>query len=546
VAIAAAGLKESRMGKVADRIYEVFRAYGMTKVFGNPGTPELGFLAGMPEDFQYVLGLHEGAVTAMASGYALATGHAAVVNLHALPGVGNAMGMIANASIGQVPLVITAGQQDRRQLRTQPHLSGRLVELTRPYTKWSVEPYRAVDVPEAIAHAYHVAMTAPRGPAFVSIPMDGLDEECPPVMVREVSYRTAPDPTAIAHAAAILQQGKRVAIVAGAQVDTASAYASLVALGERLHAGVFMAPETSRHTFPEDHPLYQGDLPAAMGPLADQLRPYDTVLVAGAPVFHYYLYVPGPVVHPGTAVVQLTNDPAMAARALVGSSVLGDVGLGLRRLLDLLPPGGQSPSPPRSPAPGDGVPPSVPLKPAFVYQELAKVLPARAMLCVETPSSEGLLFDHVRLREPDSYFTAASGSLGFALPAAVGVALSKPDRPVVAIVGDGAVHYAVQGLWTAARRAVPVTFIIMNNREYAVLKRYERFLRLTGVPGLDVPGVDYEGLARGYGLPYRCIAAPEEVQAKLGEAFSAPGPNVVEIVIDPAVPDVAFATPSAA
>ena len=106
----------------------------------------------------------------------------------------------------------------------------------------------------------------------------------------------------------------------------------------------------------------------------------------------------------------------------------------------------------------------------------------------------------------------------------------------MAIVGDGSVHYAVQGLWTAARHGVPVTFVFVNNREYAILKSFERFLRLRGAPGLDLPGVDFAALARGYGLPYRCIAAPDEIQPGLAGAFASGVPNVVEIEIDPLVP----------
>jgi benzoylformate decarboxylase len=524
------------MGSVRDRIFETLRAHGMTTMFGNPGSTELSFLANFPDDFRYVLGLHEGAVTAMAMGHALAKGDAAVVNLHTTAGVGNAMGMIANAWHAQAPLVITAGQQDRRMIRMEPLLYGRQVEFVRPYVKWSVEPHRAVDVPEAIERAYHVAMTEPRGPVFVSICMDHLLEPCPPVTPREVSHRAAPDPAAIARAAAILQRGTRVAVVAGSQADAAGATADLVALAERVQAAVFLAPEAYRHGFPEDHPLYQGPLPPALGPLADRLRPYDTVLVVGAPVFTYFPYVPGPPVHAGTELVQLTDDPAMAARALVGSSVVGDVALAVRQLLDLVKPGPRCAPPRWDPPPVSA--PSTPPQPDFVYREMATVLPPHAILCVEAPSSQQFLFEQVRLRDPGSYFATASGGLGFALPAAVGVALAQQDRPVVAIVGDGSAHYAVQGLWSAARHGAAVTFVFVNNHEYAILKSFERFLHLRGAPGLDLPGVDFAALARGYGLPYRHIGAPDEIQPGLAGAFAAGVPNVVEIEIDPLVPEL--------
>jgi benzoylformate decarboxylase len=273
-----------------------------------------------------------------------------------------------------------------------------------------------------------------------------------------------------------------------------------------------------------------------MRPLADTLRPYDTVLVVGAPVFLYFPYVPGPPVHPGTEVVQLVDDPSMASRALVGSSVVGNVALSVRQLLEDVKASPRGVPPRLDPPAAAG--PSAPLQPDFVFHEMAKVLPAHAILCVEAPSWKRVLVDQVRLHDPQSYYESASGALGFALPAAVGVALARKDRPVVAILGDGSVHYAVQGLWTAARHEVPVTFVVINNREYAILKSFERFLRLTGAPGLDVPGVDFEGLARGYGLPHRRIAAPDEVGPRLAAAFASGVPNVVEIEVDPFVPDL--------
>jgi benzoylformate decarboxylase len=522
------------MGTVREHVFETLRAHGILTLFGNPGSTELPFLANFPRDFRYILGLQEAAVTAMAIGHALAGDNAAAVNLHTFVGVGNAMSMIATAWHAQAPLLITAGQQDRRMIRTEPFLWGKQVEFVRPYVKWSVEPHRAVDVPEIIERGYHLAMTEPRGPVFISIPMDSLEDPCPPVVPREVSHRSAPDPGAVVRAASVLDRGTRIAIVAGSQADAALATADLVALAERLAAAVFLAPLSYRHSFPEDHRLYQGSLPPAQQPLADRLRPYDTLLVVGAPVFLYYPYVPGPPVHAGTEVVQLINDPSMASGALVGSSIVGDVALAVRQLLGLVKARARS-APPRRDPPAVGSA-SVPLRPDLVFGEMAKALPAHVILSVEAPSWQPFLMEHVRLHDPGSYYAAASGCLGFGLPAAVGIALARPDRPVVAIVGDGAAEYTIQGLWTAARYGVPVTFVVLDNREYAILKSFERFHHLKGVPGLDVPGVDFEGLARGYGLPFRRIAAPDEVRPALAAAFAAGVPNLVHVAIDPFVP----------
>jgi benzoylformate decarboxylase len=416
-------------------------------------------------------------------------------------------------------------------------LWGKQVEFARPYVKWSVEPHRAEDVPAAIEEGYHRAMAPPRGPVLISVPMDGMDEPCPPVYPREVSRRTSPDPAAVARAAAALDRGTRIAIVVGSEADDRAGSPLLVALAERLQAAVFLAPEAYRVGFPTDHSLYQGALPPAQAALAERLRPYDTVLVVGAPVFVYFPYVPGPTVKPGTELVQITSDPAMAARALVGSSVLGDVASAVAQLLALVK------ARPRTAAQGRPAPAALDehpgaLGPAAVFGALTAALPPRAILSVEAPSWESFLLERVPLRDPGSFYATASGSLGFALSAAVGLALAEPDRPVIAIVGDGSAQYTIQGLYTAARERVPVTFVILDNQQYGILKSFERFIERSGAPGLDLGGIDFEGLARGYGLPYRRVVAEGELKPTFEAAFASRTPNLVHVAIDRFVPDL--------
>src|SRR5829696_9662317 len=160
------------MATVRVAAFDLLRRLGMTTVFGNPGSTELPFLKDFPEDFTYVLGLQEATVLGMAEGYAQGTGRAALVNLHTAPGLGNAMGAMVTAYHNKTPLLVTAGQQDRRHLALEPLLAGKLVELAKPYVKRSHEPARAEDVPREFLRAYHTAMRQPRGPVFVSIPMD--------------------------------------------------------------------------------------------------------------------------------------------------------------------------------------------------------------------------------------------------------------------------------------------------------------------------------------------------------------------------------------
>src|SRR5947207_994916 len=178
------------MSTVREVSFELFREHGMTTIFGNPGSTELPMLAEFPDDFTYVLGLQEAVAVGMADGFAQASGQPTLVNLHTAPGVGNAMGAIFNAQANHSPLVVTAGQQARSLMTLQANLTNRdAVRVTDPFVKWSYEPPRAEDVPLALARATHMATLPPRGPTFVSLPMDDWAREVHPADVREAVVR---------------------------------------------------------------------------------------------------------------------------------------------------------------------------------------------------------------------------------------------------------------------------------------------------------------------------------------------------------------------
>ena len=189
---------------VRDAVLHLLRGFGMTTIFGNPGSTELPMFRDFPEDFRYVLGLQESVVIGMADGYAQATRNAALVNLHSAAGLGHALGNIFTAYKNATPLVITAGQQARSILPYEPFLfAEQATEFPKPYVKWSCEPARAEDVPAAIARAYYVAMQPPCGPTFVSIPVDDWDRPCEPIEPRRVSRVVRGDPALLAETAKI-------------------------------------------------------------------------------------------------------------------------------------------------------------------------------------------------------------------------------------------------------------------------------------------------------------------------------------------------------
>jgi benzoylformate decarboxylase len=524
------------MSTVREVTYELLRSFGITKMFGNPGSTELPFLKDFPEDFTYVLGLQESVVVGMADGYAQGTGRPAFVNLHTAAGLGNAGAAIMTAHHNRTPLVITAGQQDRRQLAYEPFLSGKLVEMALPYVKWGHQPDRAEDVPTAIERAYHTSMQAPQGPVFVSVPMNDWEAVAEPHEAREIDYRMAPDPEGLDKAARLLESSRRPAIVAGAGVDRAGAWYDTVTLAEKLNAAVWTDPMHPRAGFPQDHHLFQGHLPLAQAPIADQLSEYDVVLVLGAPVFRYFPYDPGPPVKEGTQVIHVTDNPEEASRAATGTGVMGDVALAVRQLTERLPKKTDRPAP-ASPARVPTPEAKDPLPVDYVLHTLSRHLPDRSIVVEETPSSRMLLHKHIRIKWPGGFYSAASGGLGFGTSAAIGLRMASPDRPVVCVVGEGSMMYALQALWSAARYQAAVVFTVINNQQYKILRLIaERDDIGEGVPGLDLPGLDVVGTAKSLGCDSETVRSSEELSGAFERALSVGRPYVLNVLVDPTIP----------
>ncbi len=523
------------MTTVRQAVLDLLRSLGMTTVFGNPGSTELPFLDRWPQDFRYVLGLQEASVIGMADGYARATGKAAFVNLHSAAGVGHALGNVFTAYRNQAPLVITAGQQVRALLPNLPFLGAtEAASFPRPYVKYSIEPARAEDVPGAIAHAYHVAMQKPWGPTFVSVPVDDWAAPCWPLPPRVVSQDVAPDPALIGRAAQAIAAAKRPVLVIGPEVDQEGAGEAMVALAERIGAPVFTSPFSSRISFPEDHALFAGFLAAAPQAVSDALAAYDLVLVVGAPVFTFHVGGDAAIFRSGIPIIQLSTDAEAIASAPAGMGILGSLRLALPALHAALPEGGHSPPPPRPRA----VPPQPadPIPAAYLLHRLHRVMPEDAILVEEAPSHRPAMQAQMPMRHWGSFFTMASGGLGYSLPGAVGIALARPGRRVVCLIGDGSMMYSPQALWTAVQHRLQLTVVVINNEGYGAMRSFSQVLQVRDVPGIDLPGLDFVSLARGMGCPGVKVTRSEDLDAALAEALRADGPMLVEVVVDAAIP----------
>jgi benzoylformate decarboxylase len=527
------------MTTVREASFDLFRGLGMTTMFGNPGSTELPMLADFPADFRYVLGLQEAVVVGMADGFAQASGRTTVANLHTAPGVGNAMGAIFNAQANHSPVLVTAGQQARAQITLQANLTNRdAIRMPHPLVKWSFEPARAEDVPLALAHGAHLASLPPKGPTFVSLPMDDwyaeVDEaDAREAISRRVDGRAAANPAAVRVLADRLDAAANPVMVAGPDIDASGAWDDAVALAERQRLPVWATPATGggRLGFPENHPNFRGVLPPAIGPIGQTLEGHDLILVVGSSVFPYYPHIPGTLLPEGAKLIAITSDPDEAARAPMGDALVADVKLTLEALLAEVPESGRPvPEPNQGP---QEIPPADPLDSSTVHTALGEALPEDGIVVLESPASTLALRNQLRLSRPGSYYFSAGGGLGFGLAASIGVQLAQPDRPVVCVLGEGSAQYAISAFWSAVAYKVPVTFLVMRNEEYAILKWFADIEQVSGAPGLDLPALDVAAVAEGYGVKAHRARDRDEVRGALEQAFATSRPELVEVPVAP-------------
>ena len=534
-------------------LIDVLRDEGVTHVFGNPGSTEMPLMDALVDapDVAYVLGLQEATAVAMADGWALASGKVGFVNLHAMGGLGNAMGALVASKASETPLVVTAGQQDTRHLSSEPWLSGDLVALASPAMKWAGEARRGADVGKMLRRAFAIARTPPCGPVFLSLPMDVLgDEANEPAPPRSALARLGPSPDAAALAEALAGYGPDDVVVVLGDDLAPSAAEALVAFAEAGGYAVSGTQLTSRVAFPAAHPCWAGVLKPDFAEMRARLAGVKALVLVGGRAFIAYPYREGGPVPEGVKIFHVAEAPEAFGRehaadlALLGDipATLRDTATALRRQLD--------------PA---AVAARIAARSAFRATHAAATraeilaastagalssdaavlavfdaLPDDALIANDSAATFGAVQELMATR-PGRYFFSRGGVLGCNMPAAVGAALHHAG-PVVSLVGDGGSMYSPQALWSAAHQRAHVVFFVFNNRRYGVLQNVARQLgcanalagRFVGMDVIDPP-IDFLALAAAMGVPAERADSRAAIAAAATKAFARPGPSLIEI-----------------
>lgn len=529
-----------RPGKQA--LLEQLRADGLTAMFGNPGTVEQGLLDLLVEhpEFEYYLALQECTAVGMADGYARATGQAALVQLHAGVGLGNGIGMLYQAMRGHSPLVVLAGEAGVRYEAMDAQMAADLVAMAEPVTKYAARVTHPDSLLRTVRRAVKIALTPPRGPVFVAVPMDVLDApNTEPVVPTSVPSRVAVPPEELLdRAARLLREAASPLILMGDGVSVSGAQAELAAVAEALGAPVW-GLDDSEVNMDATHPLYRGQMGHMFGEQSRaRVAAADAVLIVGAYTFPEVFPVLANPFRPDAAIVHVDLDEWEVAKNFpVTLGLVADPKPTLAALAARLP--GRAPAGQAAAWSAPAVTDESPLIESFAAELREQAGPGLVLFDEALTVSPGLRAQ-LPPRDPGSYFQTRGGSLGVGIPGAMGIKLARPQAPVWAFTGDGGSMYTVQALWTAARHRIAAKFVICNNRRYRLLDlnleqyRLERAIPAHPLPdGFDLsrPEIDFAGLARALGVEAERVGTAQEVKAAVARALAHPGPYLIDLAV---------------
>ncbi len=537
-------------------------AHGVERIFGNPGTTEsplLDSLQSYPQ-IEYVVALHEGIAAGAASFYAQASGKTGVVNLHVAPGLGNAIGMMYGALKANSPMVVTAGQQDTRMRLRGPVLGYDLVAMAEPVTKWSVQVETADEIATIMQRAFKIANEAPAGPVFVSLPINVMEQDTEIAAMASVQVFDSPrpDPAGIAVMAEKIMAAQNPTIVVSDDVARARAHDDLVALTEAMGASVWFEGIRHHAAFPNRHPNAKAILPMDADAIRHTLGEADLVMLIGGPFFEEVWFTPGTPFPGGAAVLQVEETAGrMSHNHTVDAGLVGHLPTSLAALAKALNAarGYQVAAKARNEALASESEAATaayqarsqrawdrdPMSMARAMAELRVGTPDGTVV-VEEAITAGLdLAQAFEFAAPGDYLSGRGGGIGQGLAGAIGAKVAQPDRPLLAVSGDGSAMYSIQALWSAAHHDLDIVFVILVNREYRILKHNldtyrQRFDANSNQDypqmNLDTPALDFVTMAKGMGMPGTVVSDPGQLAGAVKAAFAASGPHLISVNIE--------------
>ena len=542
-------------------LLELLESEGVEYVFGNPGTTELPFIDALIDSptIKYIWGLQEATVVAMADGYAQASGRPGFVNLHTAGGLGHGLGNLLNASVSGTPLVVTAGQQDSRHSITDPLLAGDLVQIATPAVKWAQEVHSAEQLPILIRRAFEDCAAAQPGPVFLSLPMDVMEELTTiPIPPRSNIDRrpVAGSLDLLADELAAIDPG-RIMIVAGDEISNHNAAPEVVALAEMLGAPVFGSSWPAHLPYPTDHPLWSGNLPTKATEIHKIAKNFDSIFALGGKSFITILYTEGSALPEHCELFQLSVDGRDLGRSYPTKlSVVGDIQKSLQVLNKLLKTRlhdqadiyaslllkakkNQKKNRQQLDLEAEKLSRLEGIHPFVAARELARGIGPEIAIVDEAIVTAAHLRKFLNSNATRRYSFMRGGALGWGMPTAVGYSLGLGREPVVCPVGDGAALYSPQALWTAAYEKLPITFVVMNNREYNILKNFMRSqshftsAQQNRFIAMDIvnPSIDYLALAQSMGVTACQVDQATDIAAAIQAGIASGRPNLIEIPV---------------
>jgi benzoylformate decarboxylase len=454
------------------------------------------------------------------------------------------------------PMIVTAGQQEQGHGLTEPLLYAPLVPIAQPVVKWATEVNRIEDLPRILRRAAKVALTAPTGPVFISLPGDILNNEAAIDMgeVTRVDTAVRPSDAALEQLARRLLSAKKPVILAGHEIATSDAFAEATELAETLGAPVLQQTVAWGAHFPSEHPAYLGALNRDQKHVRRVLSDYDLMLCVGADVLKMSVWSETEPLPDTTKVAMIgLRDWEMGKNFPAEIALRADVKETLKALVPLLKKLGGAKLAEQAKASLAEIatrnwsaqraqkaarvttPTTSPLPAEWLMMRLSDKLPKDAIVVEEGLTSTATLPSYFPFRDRNSFFGNVSGGIGWGIAAAVGVQIAEPKRRVVAVIGDGSAMYSISAIWSAANQKLPVIFLITNNEGYQILKNRLKLFHGNDTPiGMDFndPPMNIAKIAEGFGLPAERVDTAEGFDAALDRALArTDGPTLIEAMV---------------